>query len=207
MTIKQALNDIDNAIHKIAFIPAPNPQQGGQPQGGQQQGGGGMEQLLSQLPPEIADQLKQLPKEQQIAALQQMMQGGGQGGGQEQGGQGSDPAAQQGDPSQQAAQQGGQQAEKLQSSGPPTDLENSTITLRVRDLLDLVSGGNATKATLKVQEHIQKGQIRQQDLQNKVVEDKHKKELKAKQDQMAQQQQGQAMAGGGPNMMGGGGVY
>ena len=94
--IGQALKDIDDAVMaKTAFIPAPGDQQGGQPGGQDQggQGGGGMEQLLSQLPPEIADQLKQLPPDQQMQALQQMMQQAGPQGGQTPPGGGQDPSA------------------------------------------------------------------------------------------------------------------
>ncbi len=195
--IGQVLSEIDAAINKVAFVPAPT-QQGGQsatgdPQAGQAaEGGGEMEALLSQLPPEVAQQIQQLPPEQQEQALMQMMQQMGEGDAQGGGAEG-------------ATEQQGQQ-ERIQSSGPPTDLANSTLTLRVRDLLDLVSGGKATQSTLKVQEHIQKGQMRQQQMQQKAVQDQQKRQ---QQDALKQQQQQQeaAMAGSGPNMMGGGGVY
>lgn len=196
--VAQVLADIEGILSKQAFIP--NPQKDPRQQQGQ---GGGMEQLLSQLPPEIAQQIQQLPPEQQQQALQQIMQqaqggpseGPGQAGGGEQGpdinpatlaGGGNDPQA------------------VTTGNAPPTDLQNSTITLRVQDLLDLVSGGKATQSTLKVKEFQNKQDIRNQQLQQKAEADAQKQQQK--QEQEAQQQAQMGMLGQ-PGGMTGGGVY
>ncbi len=211
--ISEVLNEIDNVLTKTAFIPNPEvmqkqqgqgggqphgggqPQGGGQPHGGQQhggggqpspgQGGGGMEELLQQLPPEVQQQLQQLPPEQQQQVMQEFMAsqgGGGAPGGAPGQAPGGDPAAQ-------------GQPEKVQGDSSPTDLEKSTVTLRLRDLLDLVSGGKATQSTLKVQDHISKQQQRQQQM-----------EQKAQQQQVQQAQQQQAPQQG-QGMEGPGGIY
>jgi len=195
--IAEVLSEIDSVV-KSAFIPNPNvvekqqqsqQQQGPPPapepgtQGGPlghagTQGAGDPSAILAQLPPEVQQQIAQLPPDQQQMALQQLMGAGAAPGEGESGGQGS----------------------QIQSSGPPTDLEKSTVTLRLRDLLDLVSGGNATKSTLKVQEHYSKQQMKQQQIQMKQQQEQQKQEMEA---QMQQQQQ----AAQGPNIMGGGGIY
>lgn len=188
----QIIDDIDQLV-KSAFIPA---QQG---QGGPQGQGGGqdpqMQQLLQQLPPEIAQQLQQLPPDQQMQALQQLMQGAG---GQAQGG-GQGASSGMPDPTQPG--QGPLEGKGEVIGGPPTDLNESTISIRIRDLLDLVSGGSATKSTLKVQEHLDKNNMRQQQMQAKMKQD----EEKQKQKQQAEQQAATMANSGG--MMGQGGIY
>jgi LPS O-antigen subunit length determinant protein (WzzB/FepE family) len=195
--IGSILEDIDQLV-KQAFIPASSGSQGGGQLGQAPQGGSDpqLQQLLQQLPPEIAQQISSLPANQQMQALQLMMAGAA-------------PAQAQQDPSQggtQAPQDPNKQQGPLESKGevignPPTDLNESTISIRIRDLLDLVSGGSATKSTLKVQEHVDKNNIRQQQLQAKLKQDQEK--MKAKQE--AEKAQATMASQGG--MMGPGGIY
>lgn len=166
--IGSILENIDQLI-KQAFIPAPTGGQGGG-QPGQSQADPQLQQLLQQLPPEIAQQVQQLPPDQQMQALQQMMQSGSQ----------QDPSqGQQGTPNDPTQPGKGPLEGKGEViGGPPTDLNESTISIRIRDLLDLVSGGSATKSTLKVQEHMDKNQMRQQQMQAKMKQDEEKQKAK-----------------------------
>lgn len=175
------------------------PEQGGS---GKHQGGGdgaGMEELLSQLPPEIQQQIASLPPEQQQQAIQQLLQQQQMG---DTGGiEGSDPSQ---DP---AAAAGPEDQSVVQSSGPPTDMEKSTVTLKLRDLLDLVSGGKATQSTLKVQEHYSKQQMRQQQMQQKQEQDAQKQQMEQQMQQQQAAMNGGMMGQGGAGGAGGGGIY
>lgn len=198
--VADILNEFNAILNKTAFIPNPQVQQqqqqaqGQDPQQGQsgdpqQQGQGqdpqqgqGQEQggdPMANLPPGAREQLAQLPPDQQQAVLKQLAQ--------------QSPEGQQ-----------KEKTEEVQTGeAAPTDLDNSTITLRVRDLLDLVSGGSATKNKLKIQEHMQKADFKQQQMQQKQQVDVQKQEQKQKQDE-AKAQQDASMGNAGPNMMGGG---
>lgn len=187
--------------------------QGGQPAGGQPQGGGGGQsdqmmqqvmQMVQQLPPEIQgeaqqaiQQVQQLPPDQQPQALQQIQQGiqqmMQQGGGQPQGGQ-------PGQPGQEAGGQVGQTGGDAPGSANPqghvqaeNQLDNTKVTLTVRELMDLTSGGSATKSLLAV----------------KQLADSHNQKMQANQQKAQQTQQQaqaeQAMAAQGAQ--GGGGLY
>lgn len=209
--IGQFINEMDMLLGKVAFVPAPQQggqgdpsqqqQQGGQDPSQQQQGGGGdpMQQLMAQLPPEMAQQIQQLPPEQQQQALQQVMQQmqGGQGGGDpSQGGQPQGGAGG-GDPSQQG-QQGNPGSATNQDGTANTNghiqaenqLDNTKVTLSVRELMDITSKGGASEALFKVKQlagqHNQKMQSQQQKMQ-----------MEQQQAQMDQQAASQGMQSGG----------
>ena len=200
MKIGELINSYDGLV-KQAFIPNPQAQQGGQPQdpsqgGGapQQQGGGDqlqqayaqLQQVLQQLPPEaqqqvapMLQQLQQLPPDQQLQQITQLTQQLGQG-------------AQQGGQSQEAPQ-GAQQEQAPKEEGhhnAENSLDNTKVTLSVRELLDLSSGGKATQSLLKVKQmadsHNKKMEVAQQ-----------QQEQQAAESQQAQQQQQSAMGQGG----------
>jgi len=196
--VADILNEFNAILNKTAFIPNPQVQQqqqqgqGQDPQQGQggdpQQGTGqtsqqqGQEQggdPMANLPPGAREQLAQLPPDQQQAVLKQLAEQSPEG------------------------QQKAKTEEVQTGEAPPTDLDNSTITLRVRDLLDLVSGGSATKNKLKIQEHMQKADFKQQQMQQKQQVDAKKQDQKQQQDEMKAQQDA-SMGSAGPNMMGGG---
>lgn len=197
--------------------PGGQPPQGGDPsQGGQPPQGGGdpnaqlMQQVMQQvqaLPPDVQQQIapqlqqvQQLPPDQQGQALQQLAQGlqqmGGQGGGQPQGG---DPSQQGGQP-QDPSQQGGDPGSMSQQDGSANpnghvkaenQLDNTQVTLTVRELMDITSGGKATQSLLKVKQMASQHN-------SKMQGEQQKQQMQAQQGQMDQQQQGG---------MGGGGIY
>lgn len=188
---------------KTAFVPAPQQQGGGDPtqggaapqqpqQGGDPSQGGGLDQLLAQLPPEVGQQIKQLPPEQQQQALQQVMQQmQGGGGGEQTGGQGQDPNAQQGgDPGATTAQDGSANVNGHVKA--ENQLDNTQVTLTVRELMDITSGGKATQSLLKVKQMASQHNNKMQADQQKMQQDQ----------QAAAMQQQQASAG-----MQGGGIY
>lgn len=194
--IGQVIEEI-NSLVKTSFIPAPQPQgqQGRQPQQGGQNNGN-IQQLLQQLPPEMASQLQNLPPDQQAAALQQLMQGqGGQEGQPQDAAQGQQPEAQ--------SQGQGAQGQQNQGSGSL----DQPVTLTVRELLDLTSGGSASKASLAVKALQDQHGFKTQQMQQQNIQKQKETEQKIKQReaQMAAQQQQQTMAQGGGMM--GGGIY
>ena len=188
------------------------PQQQGQPQQGGGQGGDpnaqmmqAVMQMVQGLPPEVQQQAQQaiqqvqsLPPDQQGQALQQIAQGlqqmSGQGG---QGGEmqstiGGDPAAAAagGDPSQgQASQQPGA-ANTAGHVRAENELDSKTVTLSVRELMDITSGGSATKALLAVKQLADTHNTKMQQNQQKLQMDQQKA-------QVEQQMAAQGMGGGG----------
>jgi len=194
MTYADIMNQFDSLLTKQAFVPAPQSSAGKQLMQQQQQGQPG------QQPPGPdagggGDGGPAPMAQGGIEPGQGMDQGQDPSGGQ-------DPSAQ--DPSQAQGQDpsGGKEQDSQGADGrgdaPPTDLDTTTVTLRLRDVLDLVSGGKATGAALKIQsmvdDHTQKTQ--QKAKQNA---------MKDQQDQIKQQQQQQqnAMAQDGGMMSGG----
>lgn len=170
MKIKDVLAEYDKIIKSaIVLNPAAAPS--------------AMEQLLNfiaQLPPDVQQklapqlqQLQQLPPDQQeqlatvlLQQIQMMLMSPPPP---------SPPSPQsataQPVPMQSMPSQGQPIAVQPDSQGiPPTDLENTTVTLRLRDLLDLSSGGNATKSMVRAQEHLNKQRMKQQQQQQKMQE-------------------------------------
>jgi hypothetical protein len=185
MKIQDLLNSYDGLM-KSAFIPNPQVQES---QGQLEQAYAQLSQLLSSAPPEMQEQLapmlqqlQQLPPEQQLQqissilpALQQQAQGGEQPG----------PQAAPEQPAEEVNEQGHLNAEN--------SLDNTKVTLSVRELLDLSSGGKATQSLLKV----------------KQMAEAHNKKMELSEQQAAQQQQAaqtdqQAATQGG---MAQGGIY
>lgn len=205
-TIGEILAHTRSVIEKRAFVP--NPTVMAQQQVGQlsQQ----VMQMAQGAPPEVQQQvqqamqqIQQMPPEQQMQALQQLGQELIQASGQAKQ-QGQDPAAQQGQ-RQPPGAEGAPAGDPAQQGGPSvTDLENTTVTLKLRELLDLTSGGKATGSAMKVQEHIHKFQSKRQQLEQQSQTDQQKAEQQA---QQSATQQDASMAANGPNMMGQGGVY
>ena len=172
-------------------------------------------QMVQSLPPEVQQQVapqlqqvQQMPPDQQGQALQQLAQGLQQ----MQGGQGGDPSQQGGDPTQggggappgdpsQAGQMPGDPSQG-QTSNPDgsantaghaqaeNQLDNTKVTLSVRELMDITSGGKASDALFKVKHLAHQHNAKMQGLQQKQQQD-------AAQAQMQQQQAAQGMGGGG----------
>ena len=195
-------------MRKTAFVPAQaaggGPQMQGQTQGLMQQ----VQQQLQQLPPEAQQQATQqlqqvqsLPPEQQQQALQQISQGLQQMTQQgAQGGQGQPQQGQPGQPQQQG-QPGNPGAVSNQDGTANTNghmeaenqLDNTKVTLSVRELMDITSKGGASEALFKVKQlagqHNQKMQAQDQKMQQD--------QQQAQMDQQMQQQGMQAGAAGG----------
>jgi len=202
--IGEFIQEMDSLLGvKTAFVPAPpqggqDPTQGQPPQGQDPSQGGGdpMQQLMQQLPPEIAQQIQQMPPEQQQQALQQVMQqmqGGGQGGGdpaaqgQPQQGMPQDPSG--GDPNTGLTAQDGS-ANAAGHVKAENQLDNTQVTLTVRELMDITSGGKATQSLLKVKQMASQHN-------NKMNADQQKMQQQSAQAQMDQQAAAQGMGGGG----------
>jgi hypothetical protein len=208
--IAEVFAEYAQLLTKQAFIPNPNLAGGqeagaGQPQApaqgqGQSAGAGpgpGEQQLLQALqglPPELVKQMQpqltqltQMPPDQRDQAMGQVAQQLAQSG---------QNSAQPSEATQQAAAPPGSGGEVI-SAGTPTDLAKSTVTLRIIDLLDLHSGGKATQSQLKVQEHVQKQKIRQDQLTQKAEEQKQQAEVKKQQQAQQQQAQQSGMMGQG----------
>lgn len=183
LKVGQFIEELDALLQKQAFVPAP---QQSNPMLDQ------VMQMVQQLPPEVQQQVmpqlqqvQQLPPEQQQPVLEQLAQGlqqmMQQGGAQQQ-----DPNAQQ-PPAQPAPEQA--PAQQDPNASGENNLDNTKVTLTVRELMDLTSGGKATSASLAVKQmmarHEQKMQAEQQ-----------------KQQQVSQQQASAAQAG--PDLQGGG---
>lgn len=182
---------------KVAFIPAPQGQsqpgqnaQAGQAAGQSQQLMQQISQMAQQMPPEVQQQvqqamqqIQQLPPDQQAQALQQVAQGMQQmtqQGGQPQGGGASQQ--QQGGTNQEQLPPGHMQAEN--------DLDNTRVTLTVRELMDLTSGGKATQSHLKVKQLV--------DSHNqKMQQSAQQAEQQAQQAQIDQQAAAQGLQSGG----------
>jgi len=135
--------------------------------------------------------------------------GGGQGQGQQQQAHQQNPGQQggggQAGPSpEQVAQQEAEMAARQQQQASQgadgrgvsnaTDLDKTTVTLSLRDVLDLVSNGKATQSALKIQDAINKQQMKAEQMQRQ----------QAMKEQQAQQQ---AQMGQGGGMMDSGGIY
>ena len=150
------------SLTKEAFIPNPQPEQD---QAQLQQAYAQLEQVLASAPPEaqqqiapMLQQLQQLPAQQQLQQISALTQQLGQMQPQQQ----EQPAQQEEQPA--AQEQGNLNAEN--------SLDNTKVTLSVRELLDLSSGGKATQSLLKV----------------KQMADAHNKKMEATQQQMEQEQ-------------------
>jgi hypothetical protein len=202
--IANILEEIDN-LKKEAFIPNPqlnDPNSNPQLQQAYQQ----LQEVAAKLPPQAQQQLQQqlqqlqqLPADQQMQALgqltQQATQAGGQGQGADQGGQQTDPNAQ------------GQDPTSAQGGAPGvTDLDNQQITITLRDLLNIVSGGSHEKTQAKIHSAKRtaelKTQLEEQKLQQQMADAQQKQqEAEAQKQQEAMMQQ---QANSPSNMMGGG---
>ncbi len=207
--IGQFIAEMDGLLmRKCAFVPAQaaggGPQMQQQTQGMMQQ----IQQKVQQLPPEQQQQVmqqlqqvQQLPPEQQQQVLQQVSQGldrqaqqgaaqGGQGAQQAQGQPGNPGAASNQDGS--ANTNGHMQAEN--------QLDNTKVTLSVRELMDITSKGGASEALFKVKQlagqHNQKMQAQDQKMQME--------QQQAAMDQQAAQQgmQSGGLYGAAPDMSG-----
>ena len=188
MKIQDLLNSYDNLV-KAAFIPNPQVQES---ENQLEQAYGQLSQLLSSAPPEMQQQLgpmlqqmQQLPPDQQLQQINSIVQAlSQQGGAQPQEAQGGAPAEAQAAPQEEA--EGHLNAEN--------NLDNTKVTLSVRELLDLSSGGKATQSLLKVKQmaeaHNKKMELSQQ---------------QAEQEQQVAQSEQQAAAQGGG--MAQGGIY
>lgn len=188
--ISEILAEIDQKLEKEAFIPNPQVQQQSQANQQSQQMMQQVAQMVQQLPPEMQqqvapqlEQISQLPPDQQAQALQQIMQGLAQAQ-QEGGGEGAD--------------------KKNSPIGPDSDksdgaqdIYTTKVTMTVKDLLDLVSGGKASMTHAKIQSIAQK---------HKMDQDKMTQDAENQKQQMAMeaQQQQQAAAASGPNLQQGG---
>lgn len=184
MKIQELINSY-NSLVKEAFIPNPESQnQDMQLEQAYQQ----LSQTLSSVPPEVQSQigpmlqqLQQLPPQDQLAQINGLIQQLGQG-------------APQTGTEQQAAPA---QAEAGQEGTVPTEghvnaensLDNTKVTLSVRELLDLSSGGKATQSLLKVKQMAE--------THNKKMEAVQQQAEQEQATQQQQQQQQEAMSQGG----------
>jgi hypothetical protein len=192
MKIQDLLNSYDNLV-KAAFIPNPQVQDS---ENQLEQAYGQLSQLLSSAPPEMQQQLgpmlqqmQQLPPDQQLQQITSIVQELSQQGGM------PPQDAQSGAPAEApATPQDATQAEPEGHLNAENNLDNTKVTLSVRELLDLSSGGKATQSLLKVKQmaeaHNKKMELSQQ---------------QAEQDQQAAQSEQQAAAQG--NGMAQGGIY
>jgi len=187
MKIQELINSY-NSLVKEAFIPNPDSQnQDMQLEQAYQQ----LSQTLSSVPPEVQSQiepmlqqLQQMPPQDQLAQINGLIQQLGQQG------------APQATPEQQAAPA---QGEAAQEGMVPTEghvnaensLDNTKVTLSVRELLDLSSGGKATQSLLKV----------------KQMAETHNKKMEAVQQQAEQEQATQQQQQQQQEAMGQGGIY
>lgn len=188
--ISEIIEQIDSQLKKEAFVPNPTVV-------AKQQADQMMQQIMQMVqgaPPEIQQQIapqlqqiQQTPPEQQVQALQQLGDGLSQAQQQAQAPAQAAPGTPQ-DPSQ--SPQGG--------AAPANDIYNTTVSLTVKELLDLVSGGKASATHAKVQQLAQKSQIAQQKAEADAAQQQ--------QDAQAAQAQQQAQSIGGVDMAGGG-VY
>ena len=224
-TFGEVISELDGVLHKEAFIPNPELAQKGQMDQMKQQ----VMQAASSLPPDQQQQVQQMlqqadgmPPEQQQQLVQQIMQQLQGGGGQAP--QGADPAQQQaqgGDPAQQQQQQPDpsqaatqgmdaevakngpteQELNQMQNMPGVSELENTRVSLSVKELLDLVSGGKATASRLKVHELVDKHHTKKR--QDAMKE----QQMQAQEQQIAQQQQQMQQQQATPDMMSGGGIY
>jgi len=177
MKIKELIEKYDNLV-KSAFIPNPAAMQQEQQL---QQLMAQLQQVLSTQPPQVQqqvqgviEQLSMLPPEQQIAQL-------------------SGVVSQLSQPEQAAPQ-----AEQTNATPPAqpgvaaeNNLDETKVTLSVRELLDLSSGGKATQSLLKV----------------KQMAEMHNKKMEAAQEQQAAQQEQAAQQAQQTPMSQAGGIY
>lgn len=138
--------------------------------------------------PNPASQGSGQDQQQQQPQQDPNQQGGGEGG------PPPEQAAQQ--EAEMAAQQQQQASQGADGRGASnaTDLDKTTVTLSLRDVLDLVSNGKATQSALKIQDAINKQQMKAEQMQRQ----------QAMKEQQAQQQ---AQMGQGGGMMDSGGIY
>jgi hypothetical protein len=156
--IGEFIEELDSLLlRKYAFVPAQAAGGGPQVQQKMQQAQQQTQQLLQQLPPEAQQQaqqqlqqVQQLAPQEQLQALEQINQGlqqmAQQAQQQKPQGQGGDPNA------QQQPQQPGQEQLPPGHLQAENDLDNTKVTLSVRELMDLTSGGKATQSHLKVKQ-------------------------------------------------------
>ena len=193
-TYGQILSQMKQTLEKEAFIPAP---QGGQsPQGGGAGGPpGGDPSQGGQAPPQ--------------GGSPDPAQGSSDGGGgqspQGQGGQQAPPDELLGNEQamQQNVQSGAGQdptSADLQPKASPQSLQQTTVTLSVGELLDLVSGGKASQSHLKTESM----KVQHSFKHKKMLRDEQRKE---QEDQQKQQQQQQEQAMQQQGLMGGSGIY
>ena len=91
-------------------------------------------------------------------------------------------------------------AQDLQPKAAPQSLQQTTVTLSVGELLDLVSGGKASQSHLKTESM----KVQHSFKHKKMLRDEQRKE---QEDQQKQQQQQQEQAMQQQGMMGGSGIY
>lgn len=181
MKIQELISSYD-ALVKEAFIPNP---QSGQDDAQLQQAYQQLSQSLASVPPEVQQQIapmlqqmQQLPPQEQLAQITQLTQQLGQGG--QQGGQEQQPAPGE----ENMVPEGGH-------LNAENSLDNTKVTLSVRELLDLSSGGKATQSLLKV----------------KQMAEAHNKKMEATQQQAEQEQAAQQQEAQQQQAMSQGGVY
>ena len=182
MKIQDFLNSYDKLV-KSAFVPNPQVQES---QGQLEQAYAQLSQLMGSLPPEtqqqvepMVQQLQQLPPEEQLAQLNGIIQElsqSGQSGGEEQ----APPQEGEAPPEN---EQGHLNAEN--------SLDNTKVTLSVRELLDLSSGGKATQSLLKVKQMAEAHNKKMEATQQQAQQD----QATAQQEQAAAQQGGMAQGG------------
>lgn len=187
MKIQELINSY-NSLVKEAFIPNPDAQnQDMQLEQAYQQ----LSQTLSSVPPEVQSQiepmlqqLQQMPPQDQLAQINGLIQQLGQGAPQA----GAEAPA---DPSQPTQPEAGQEG-MVPTEGhvnAENSLDNTKVTLSVRELLDLSSGGKATQSLLKVKQMAE--------THNKKMEAVQQQAEQEQVTQQQQQQQQEAMTQGG----------
>ncbi len=202
MIIGDFISNTDRLLNKEAFVPAQVAGGGPQMQQETQMLSQQTQQLLQSLPPEAQQtamqqlqQIESLPPQQQQQALQQINQGLQQmvqQGQQQQ----QQPGGQQ-PPAGPATQQGAEQQAPGQEALPPghlqaeNDLDNTKVTLSVRELMDLTSGGKATQSHLKVKQLVDSHNQKMQQTSQQMQQD----EAQAQAEQQAMAAQGQQGGG------------
>jgi recombination DNA repair RAD52 pathway protein len=193
MKIDTFLSSIKLPVTKTAFIASPV---AGQNDQAKQQ----ISQMLQGLPPQVAQQaqqqmqqIDQMPPVDQSAAYQQLAQQLQQ--------QAQQAQQQQAPDTSQAKQQDPNAAENSDTIG---GLDDTKVTLTMRELLDISSGGKVSMMKAKVKDVLHKSKLNQHKLERQMQQDEQKAQQEAQQQQAEQEAQQQAQQG--VNFQGGG-VY
>lgn len=183
-TIGDFISSVTSELKKEAFVPNPQAAADISAQDGAAALFSQITEASKQLPPELQaqvgqalQQLQAAPPQEQAAGLQQIAM-----------------QLQQAAQPLQAAQPEPQPGQvQTAEQAPPTDMENITVTLRLRDLLDMVSNGKVTQSLLKTQDIVSKQQAKQEKAQAQA--------------ELADQQAQAPAAQGQPNSQANGGIY